>query len=115
MFIVFNGGNVNVSLEKSGITPLIAAVMNDDLDIVKFLIEKGANIDAKTSLGYCVLFFAMCLPSIKIFRMLIEKGANVNSITNYGESLLTIIQKYHCFMKIIHIPRIELLVKNGAI
>lgn len=40
------GADVNAS-NNSGLTPLICAVKNNDLNIVKLLVESGANINAK--------------------------------------------------------------------
>ena len=67
--------------DNIGETALMKAITNGDLEIVKSLIEKGAdvNIKAKYATGYTALMLASLEPDIKIIKLLIKKGADVNA------------------------------------
>nr|WP_294937766.1 ankyrin repeat domain-containing protein [uncultured Flavobacterium sp.] len=49
---------VDVNEAKNGMTPLMYAARYNNPEIAKFLIEKGANIDAKNHNGYTALKLA---------------------------------------------------------
>jgi hypothetical protein len=64
----------------SGATPLHMAVLADQREVARFLIDKGANINApaKDDYGGTPLHWAAVLGRMEIARQLIEAGANVN-------------------------------------
>lgn len=57
---------------------LLAAARKGDLAQVKALVEKGANIEAKTRYDTTPLFFAARNGHLEVVQYLISKGANVN-------------------------------------
>ena len=61
-------------------TPLHFAVLNDDAQIAKLLIDNGANLDATDFEGNTPLHYAQGENS-DLFKILKESGANPN-ITN---------------------------------
>lgn len=87
----------------------IKSESNEGLDIVKVLVEHGAKVDGENSDGTPLKYSH----SKEISEYLIEKGANVNAVSNLkngkkGESIL---------MSTImtgDLDRIKLLVENGA-
>ena len=70
----------------SGATPLHMAVVSDQLEIARFLIEKGANINApaKDEYGGTPLHWAAVLGRVEMARQLIDAGANVNATDKNG-------------------------------
>ena len=60
-------------------TPLIAAVLNGDLDIVKVLLQNGAKINKVDASGYTALMWAANLGHIDIAKLLLDNGADVNA------------------------------------
>lgn len=74
-------GNSN----DEGLTPLHIACDNGHIDIVRFLLANGANIEAKPKDGRTPLMHAISNDHFEIAEFLISKGANVNaaSATNY--------------------------------
>ncbi|XP_065904061.1 26S proteasome non-ATPase regulatory subunit 10-like [Dysidea avara] len=64
--------------ELKNSTPLHVAVRSGKEEIVKFLIEKGANVNAR-SLGSTPLHVAVTNGREEIVKFLIEKGTNVNA------------------------------------
>jgi len=63
----------------AGGTPLMFAALARNTDVVKLLLEKGANPNARTKdLGSCALIFAAAAGDPATVRLLVEKGAEVN-------------------------------------
>ena len=86
----FNTGRVSVNdLNKDGQSPLFYAVQrpHDGEDIVKLLLDKGADIHLKDKKGRNVLFYC----GHKLVDLLVSLGVDVNNIDNYGENAL-----FHC-------------------
>jgi len=79
--MIENGANVFHRERMSNKTPLHEAAKHEDyLDVVKALIKRGADVNAKTQSGYSPLYYADS-SNIEIARTLIENGANVNETT----------------------------------
>ena len=76
----------NVSPNLRGITPLFIASEKGHLDIVKLLIDKGADVHAKDTFGKTALNLAS--QRLEIVKLLIEKGAEVNAKTKKGLTAL---------------------------
>jgi len=85
--------NINVQGEY-GITPLMEAVRKrrseakECVEIVKILLEKGANLDLQDSYGSTALHYAVNMNKPEIVQMLLEKGANPNMQNKDGETAL---------------------------
>jgi len=64
----------------SGATPLHMAVLFDQQDVARFLIDQGANVDApaQDEYGGTPLHWAAVFGRVDIARQLIDAGANVN-------------------------------------
>jgi hypothetical protein len=65
----------NVSVNED----LIAAVKKGDLEAVKSLIAKGANVNVRTNYGATALHFAADRGHLEIIKALVEAGADVNA------------------------------------
>jgi hypothetical protein len=78
------GGEFNVTNEM-GLTPLSLAVMmklpptrrNDQLKVVKYLLENSANPNVRDKGGYCAIDHAAVNQDLEIIKLLLEFGANV--------------------------------------
>jgi ankyrin repeat protein len=55
---------------------------------VKFLIEKGANINAKNNLNQNVLFKSVYCGNLDMLKFLIEMGADINAKNIDGNTIL---------------------------
>jgi len=115
------GANVNaVDLEGStaldieGGTALMTASGMGHLDIVKFLVEKGAAVNARTTGdvdGGAALMMASGMGHLDIVRFLVEKGADINARTTgdvEGDTALMMASGTG------HLDIVQFLVEKGA-
>ena len=104
-FLIASGADVNIKT-YSGVTPLMAAIYRENLDMVKYLISQKALINAKDAKGETPLMYAVNSYSgkiaiqklggqsqsgkrdLEIIQFLISKGADVNSRDEEGVSVL---------------------------
>ena len=66
-------------MQKERNDRLLIAAKNGDINSVKVLIERGADVDARNWLGRTALHEAVLYKHIEIAKMLIEKGADVDA------------------------------------
>jgi ankyrin repeat protein len=69
------------------------AVMYEREAVVRVLLEKGANIHAKTSSGETALMLAAMFGEWNVAQLLIEKGANIHSRDSYGHTAIILAAK----------------------
>ncbi len=76
--------------DECGYTPLMYAVISGETELVKLLIENGADVNVKDFSGFTpVATVAYCLdddPGVEILNILIENGADINTKNNYGQT-----------------------------
>ncbi|MDX9801002.1 MAG: ankyrin repeat domain-containing protein [Spirochaetia bacterium] len=121
--LYFAGTYVNAK-DKSGKTALHIAAKYGYPDIVKFLVEKGADPAAADNLGYNALHYAAAGLDVNIqnsgyipyhqdnpaiAEYLINRGLDVNSRTGSGESVLDIAKKSNASADLL-----RLLISKGA-
>jgi ankyrin repeat protein len=95
---------------KSGWTALkIAVVGCQNIQIIEFLLDQGADLDLQDSDGWSALMEASANKNEYIVKFLLEKGANPNLQNKLGKTALIIAIKRAASLKII-----ELLLDNGA-
>jgi ankyrin repeat protein len=85
-----NGVDINAGDSEFGVTALSWAALLGDTEIAKFLIEKGADVNAKSRDGSTPLHSAAFLGRAEIAELLIQKGADVNPENYKGETLLDV-------------------------
>jgi len=87
--LVKEGTDVNTKGKGSGDeTPLFAAVFADHNDVAKFLIAKGADVNAKDKSGQMPLHSACEHGKRNMVELLIAEGADVNAKDNGGHTPL---------------------------
>ena len=70
--------------QAAGDTPLVAAAKNDDLQAVRALIAKRANVNEPARDGSTALLWATYHSNLEMARALIAAGAAVNTPNHYG-------------------------------
>ncbi|UUV19128.1 ankyrin repeat domain-containing protein [Fusobacteria bacterium ZRK30] len=78
--IIQLGGDIEVKSED-GLTPLIIAIKNKDLEMVKLLVGSGAELgevsDEKNKLKITPLIYSIAEDEFDIFKYLIDKGTDI--------------------------------------
>lgn len=70
---------------KNSNTPLNFALSNNsEIEIIKLLVNRGADVNLKNEYGVSPLHKAILLGSPEIVELLVDKGANVNDEKWYG-------------------------------
>jgi ankyrin repeat protein len=69
-------------------TALMEAAWRNNVDIIKLLIDNGANVESKDEYGRTAFRNAISAKNIEIAELLLKRGANVNSKNRAGETAL---------------------------
>ena len=93
------GADVNKVCQHTKDTMLIIAAQKNHMEIVKFLLEKGADsqVDCKSRfwcLGKDTLIYAANFGNLDIVKLLLAKGANINVQDKIGNSPLMMAARY---------------------
>lgn len=72
------GADVNKARTNDGITALMNASQCGKIDAVRFMLEKSADVNARSATGNTALLFAASGGHKEILNLLIAKGADVN-------------------------------------
>ena len=71
-----------------GYTPLHEAATEGHHEVLRFLIEKGGNVDAKASNGYTPLHLASSGGHVECVKVLLEHGANINEHDDFRKTAI---------------------------
>lgn len=88
---VEKGTDVNVAIE--GRPPLCLASDYGQLEIIKYLLEKGANVESTDKHGITALLAAIWEGHTQCVKVLLEAGANKNGTAPDGTSYLDAAEK----------------------
>lgn len=69
---------------QAGYTPLHVAAHFGQINMVRFLLSQGANVDNSTAIGYTPLHQAAQQGHVVIINLLLENKAKPNATTNVG-------------------------------
>ncbi len=94
--------------DKNKSTPLHYASNRGHAEVVRLLLEKGAQIDSKEYSGNDALCYASYKGHIDVVRLLLEKGAKISQQDNQGETAL------HFAVDKGHTEVVRLLIESGA-
>jgi hypothetical protein len=89
-------------------TPLILAVDNNHMEVVRVLLEGGVDVQRGDVNGHTPLFYAAEFGRLELCRLLLDKGANVNIQGAWKESVLHRPAQYG------YLSVVKLLVEGGA-
>jgi ankyrin repeat protein len=84
-------GEVNVNATPS---PLILAARFGEVDIMRLLLDAGADIDALDGNGESAFHAVVCKNHVAALKLLYERGARVSVVSCNGESLLKVVSHY---------------------
>ena len=101
------GVDVNMQ-DPDGATALMSAVREGHYEVVKYLLDKGAKVDAqKLPEGLTPLIIAAMTEQSEMVRLLLARGANVNLLSPAGTALS--LATFQGYSEIVNI-----LLANGA-
>nr|XP_022327384.1 ankyrin repeat and SOCS box protein 3-like [Crassostrea virginica] len=83
--------DINIKSLDSSTSALTTAVGLDDLEMVKFLIKAGANVNCIDESGKTPLLLALQDGKFKIAQYLMKQGSDVNIVDGLGQSALFLI------------------------
>lgn len=108
--LVEHGAHVN-HRTKEGRTPLMYAVgSSQDAGLVEYLIQNGADINAKDNYGNSVLMCACAVENARIVELLVSNGAKVDTRNREGSTPLM----YVCNWKEEDVCMVRYLCEHGA-
>lgn len=108
--LLYNGAKPDIK-DLGGMSPLSVCAgygLKIYLDIMKLLLNAGADINQKNKLGESPIFHATRENNIDIVKFLLDSGANINTKTNRGSTPLSNAAYNN------YIDMIKELVKRGA-
>jgi len=86
LFLIENGLNLEEKLAVVKELPLIWFSYKNNFSLVKALVDRGANVNIKSSDGDTPLMFAVSNDNYEMVRYLINHGANVKVQNNDGDT-----------------------------
>ena len=87
---LIKGTDPNTRDRELGATPLTWATLFNHVEVAEFLIQKGADVNAKNRTGGTSLHGAVFLGHADVAALLIKKGADVNARNAKGETPLDV-------------------------
>lgn len=115
-FLKRGGVDVN-KRDESGNTPLIYACRKSARDLVKLLLDNGAEADLGNQKSRTPMHFAAEAGNFQIISMLIDAGADVNCTDNDGVTPLMLLAqngKTDAALKLIQNPDIDMAIKDNS-
>lgn len=97
------------ALDRDGRTLLLNAASYNNLELVQFAIENGANINHQDSIGFSALHFAVQEQHVESINLLLTHHISIDLKDNYGNSAL-----WRAVMNDVSVEIIEILLKHGA-
>jgi ankyrin repeat protein len=86
--IVAAGADVDATEALRGQTALMWAAVENHNDIARYLLTRGAAVDARSKARYTALMFAAREGNLDIARLLVAGGADVNAAAPNGSTVL---------------------------
>lgn len=106
--LLAEGANVNEKGRFDGSTPLMAAAMGGQADVLTFLLDRGAKVDARNQSGETALMMSASGGYTNVVHMLLAKGADVNGKDAHRDSGLYFAASRG------HVETVRVLLEKGA-
>ena len=90
-YLLARGANLESQHTESGSTPLIYAAANNHTQVMRYLIESGANIDATNDHGQTALFYAVESEAFEAAELLVKHNADTTIADDDGATVMDLI------------------------
>ncbi|MDE7273001.1 MAG: ankyrin repeat domain-containing protein [Lachnospiraceae bacterium] len=111
-------GDVDVNKrDESGNTPLIYACLKSARDLVKLLLDNGADVSLGNQKNRTPLHFAAESGNYQIISLLLDAGADVNCTDNNGVTPLMVLAqngRTDAALKLLQNPEIDISIKDNG-
>jgi len=112
------GADLETTDNEFGHTPLLNASFMDRTDIVKLLLDRGANIDVKNKYGCTPLTLASGRGHLNTVGLLLSRGADVDVISFYAGNTALLLSSLNGYVEIVelllhHCTNINVTNKDG--
>ncbi len=89
-FFTYGKKSYYLELKSGGYlqTPLMPAVMYGHEDLVRYLLDQGANINAKDLNGLTPLIWSVKTGNLSMMQLLVSRGSDISICNNGGENAL---------------------------
>ena len=101
------GADINLASNEDDNAPIIAAAQKGHIELVQYLIDEGADVNRRNSIGESALYVAGIAGHKDIVRLLLNNGADPNVMTMTGPLLYQL-----AFQNNIELT--EILLEQGA-
>jgi ankyrin repeat protein len=105
----YDGGEANILFDSDKLTPLLDAVNGYDIEMIRLLIDNGADVNFLNKFGYSPLMAASWRGRTEIMQILIDNKSNILYTTPEGHDAL-----YYTISYSDKIEAVRLLVENGS-
>ena len=107
--LVREGADVNAKdRDKLNYTPLMYVSFDGSTELIKLLLDNGADVNAKNESGVTPIMIASINGYLDTVELLIDNGADVNAKNESGVTPIMIASNNGC------LSTVELLIDNGA-
>ena len=108
--LINRGANINAVTKNDKCTPLMLACLNENVSVINFLLQNGANVALTDNNGWTALHFVVdeCDDPSEIVRSLLNYGADVNARRIDNETPLMVASRF-CDEE-----TVTLLIEQGA-
>jgi ankyrin repeat protein len=99
-FLCSIGVNVHQASSRDSPSPLHTAIREEELSVIRLLIQHGANCNTRYSDGQTHLFYAVTKGSLDVVRLLVEEGgASMDIRDDYGRTVINWINNYKSYLE----------------
>lgn len=86
---------IDIDPEGHGRRPIHVATITGKFDVVKFLIDNGANVNIQTNYGDTALHFAVYHTRMRFLKLLLESNANPTIQNNIQKTPIAVAKEQH--------------------
>ena len=90
---MLDAGALVETADDTGVTPLMAAARQGNIDILRNLLDRGARVDFADFSGLCALHYAIKAGKLEAVQLLLPRVSNIETISTAGNDVLTMALK----------------------